>query len=224
MRYQAVLFDFDYTLGDSTIPITIGYQQGMTAMGHPAPTTEQVRPTIGLTLQNGYTMLTGDTDENRRNEFYDRFQNAVGQRAVDNGILTMIHESRLFPGAEELLHALKNHGIPAGIVSTKLSSTINAIFAHLGLDDLLVLVIGGDDVSRAKPDPEGLLGALNTLGLAPDQVLFCGDTVIDAKTAQAAGTDFCAVLNGTTPAEAFAEFPSVHIAPDLDDLKNWLGV
>ena len=29
-------------------------------------------------------------------------------------------------------------------------------------------------------------------------MLFCGDTVIDAATAQAGGCDFCAVLNGTT--------------------------
>ena len=46
----------------------------------------------------------------------------------------------------------------------------------------------------------------------------------DAQTAQAAGTDFCAVLNGTTPAAAFAPYPSVHIAPDLPDLRRWLGL
>ena len=45
-----------------------------------------------------------------------------------------------------------------------------------------------------------------------------------AQTAQAAGTDFCAVLNGTTPAAAFAPYPSVHIAPDLPDLRRWLGL
>lgn len=55
---------------------------------------------------------------------------------------------------------------------------------------------------------------------------FCsaGDTVIDAETARRAGVDFCAVLNGTTPAEAFADFPHVHIAPDLADLLDWLKV
>lgn len=224
MPYQAVLFDFDYTLGDSTIPITIGYQKGLTAMGWPEPTMEQVRPTIGLTLQDGYTMLTGDTDEAHRGEFRTRFQEAVGQKAIDAGDMTMIRETRFFPGSAELLTALKDAGVPTGIVSTKMRATIEAIFRHREMNELFTLIVGGEDVTRAKPDPQGLLGALERLNLTPKQVLFCGDTVIDAKTAQAAGTDFCAVLNGTTPASAFADYPSVHIAPDLADLKNWLGL
>ena len=60
------------------------------------------------------------------------------------------------------------------------------------------------------------------LGLTPDQILYCGDTAIDAEAAQRAGAPFCAVLNGTTPAGAFAPFPSVYIAPDLTDLRRWL--
>ena len=224
MRYQAVIFDFDYTLGDSTIPITIGYQKGLTAMGWPEPTTEQVRPTIGLTLQDGYTMLTGDTDEMRRNEFYIRFQEEVGQRAIDAGDTTMIRETRFFPDSVELLMSLKAEGIDAAIVSTKMRATIEKILAHRDMLELLTLIVGGEDVARAKPDPQGLLDAMERLGLAPDQVLFCGDTVIDAKTAQAAGVDFCAVLNGTTPADSFVDYPFVHIAPNLADLKRWLRV
>lgn len=222
MIYQAVLFDFDYTLGDSTIPISLGYQQGLAEMGCPVPTVEQVRPTIGMTLQNGYTHLTGDRDEARREEFFARFQNAVGAKAVERGDRTMVEKSLLCPGAVELLTALKERGIPAGIVSTKTGTIIRDIFAFRALSHLLTLVVGGEDVTRAKPDPQGLLWAIQQLGLTPDQVLFCGDTVIDARTAQAAGSPFCAVLNGTTPAEAFADYPHRYIASDLEALKRWL--
>lgn len=223
MRYQAVLFDFDYTLGDSTGPIAMGYRGGLTAMGWPAPTVEQVRPTIGHTLQDGYTMLTGDDSEDRRNEFYHRFRRAVGEQALlrDGEKAAMITETKLFPGARELLDTLKGEGIAAGIVSTKLGATIRAIFAYNGVEGVWP-VIGGEDVVRPKPDPQGLLTALAQLSLQPEQVLFCGDTVIDARTARAAGTDFCAVLNGTTPAEAFGPYPCVHTAPDLWELRDWL--
>lgn len=224
MNYKAVLFDFDYTLGDSTVPITLGYQAGFTAMGWPAPTLEQVRPTIGMTLHNGYTLLTGDTDEARRQEFFDRFQDAVGSKAVARGDRTMVEKSLLFPGAEELLRALNAQNVPAGIVSTKTGTIIRDIFSFRGMSGLLALIVGGENVTRPKPDPQGLLSAIETLGLTPADVLFCGDTVIDAKTAQAAGSPFCAVLNGTTPAEAFADYPHHHIAPDLTELKAWLGV
>lgn len=224
MQYQAILFDFDYTLGDSTVPITIGYQTGLTAMGWPEPTVEQVKPTIGYTLYDGYAMLTGDHDRAHQEEFYRRFQEAVGEKAIAAGNETMVRETRFCSGALELLRALKEAGVPAGIVSTKLGSTIRQIFAHHQAEELLVLVVGGEDVTKPKPDPQGLLGALEQLGVKPEHALFCGDTVIDAKTAQAAGTDFCAVLNGTTPASAFDEYSHVHIAPNLTDLKDWLGV
>ena len=84
------------------------------------------------------------------------------------------------------------------------------------------LIIGSDRVKRHKPDPEGLLAAMSRLGAGPEETLFCGDTVLDAGAAQNAGTEFAAVLNGTTPASAFREWPHVHIAPDLWDLKRWL--
>ena len=67
-----------------------------------------------------------------------------------------------------------------------------------------------------------MVAAMSRLGAGPEETLFCGDTVLDAGAAQNAGTEFAAVLNGTTPASAFREWPHVHIAPDLWDLKRWL--
>lgn len=222
MKYQGIFFDFDYTLGDSTGPITVGYQRGFEALGWPAPTQEQVRPTIGMTLMDGYTMLTGDGDPGHRQEFYRQFQLAVGEAAGEGNQRIMVEGTRLFPGAKELLDWLKRYGIQVAVVSTKLGQTIQRIFAYQRLEDQVGLILGGKDVRRAKPDPEGLNLAMERLGLTREQVLFCGDTVIDALAAKNAGVDFCAVLNGTTSAAAFSEYPHVHIAPDLLELRRWL--
>ena len=222
MRYQGVFFDFDYTLGDSTLPIVTGYQRGFTAMGWSAPTSEQVRPTIGMTLMDGYTLLTGDGDPVRRQEFYQRFQEAVGEAAGTDHQRIMVEGTRLFPGAEPLLSDLKSRGVKVAIVSTKLGQTIQRIFEYQGLMDQVDLILGGKDVSRPKPDPQGIQLAGERLGVPRESVLFCGDTVIDAAAARNAGVDFCAALNGTTPAAAFEEYPHVHIAPDLMDLRRWL--
>lgn len=224
MNYQGVFFDFDYTLGDSTPAITAGYQRGFQALGHEPPTVDQVRPTVGLTLFDGYTRLTGDHDEGRRQEFYRQFQLAVGKLADREGQAIMIEGTQLFPGTAELLSELRGQGIRTAIVSTKPGITLRQIFAFRKLDHLLDLVVGGDEVAHAKPDPEGLRFALNRLGLTAEQTLFCGDTVIDAATAQAAGCDFCAVLNGTTPGSAFTDYPHVYIAEDLHSLRRWLNL
>ncbi len=214
MKHRAILFDFDYTLGDATKSIVAGYTHGLTAMGWPAPDREAVRRTVGYPLETGYTMLTGDNDPLCQQKFRSLFV------AVANTM--QITTTPLFPGARELLEALHARGIPAGVVSTKKSATLDGILQHQQVRSLLALVVGGDDVSSPKPNPEGLNKAAGALCLPPADILFCGDTVMDAEAACRAGMDFCAVLNGTTAADAFGAFPHVHIAPDLLDLFLWL--
>lgn len=216
MDIQAVLFDFDYTLGDATDSIVAGFQYALTTLGWPAPDRESVRATIGYMLYDGYTMLTGDKDP----EHIQRFLDLFAQRAKDMQIATTV----LFPGAEALLQGLRATGYKLGVVSSKRSSSLEPVLERLAIRPLLDLVIGGDMVSAPKPDPEGLNRALELLNLPPQSMLFCGDTILDAGAAQRAGTHFCAVLNGVTPAEAFGPYPCDHIAPDLWDLKAWLGV
>lgn len=217
MQYKAVFFDFDYTLGDATDAIYAGFAHGLTAMGYPAPDREAVRRTVGMLMPEAYTLLTGDADPARQAQFYDLFHPVTRKLQADGMV-------ELLPGARELLEGLKAAGVPAGLVSTKSEITLTAVLKVKGVEDLFAQVVGGGTVKSHKPDPEGLLWAMSNLGVERKDVLYCGDTVIDAETAKNAAVDFCAVLNGTTPAEAFAPYPSVRIAPDLWDLKDWLNV
>ena len=216
MNYKAVFFDFDYTLGDATASIYEGYLYGFEKMGLPAPELEAVRQTVGYILEDGFTMLTGQDDPARRAEFRRWFQEKVEGRQAEKTVL--------FPGAAELLRTLHAGGVKVGVVTSKRTSTLREILQHNGLLELMSVTVGGEMVKRPKPDPEGLLGALETMGVERADVLYCGDTIIDAATGQGAGVDFSAVLNGTTPASAFEAYPHVHIAPDLPELKTWLGV
>ena len=214
--YRAVCFDFDYTLGDSTDSIVAGFQYAFGEMGWPIPDREAVRGTIGYLLEDAYTMLTGDSDPERRAQFRPLFLSVAKERQR--------RETVLFPGAAELLRGLNEQGIRTAIVSTKRGDTIAIIMERWGLGDTLDLIVGSEHVRRPKPDPQGLLDAMERLGVKPEETLFCGDTVLDAGAAQNAGCPFCAVLNGTTGAEAFTPYAPVHIAPDLYDLARWLGL
>ncbi len=75
------------------------------------------------------------------------------------------------------------------------------------------MIVGGEDVTCEKPDPEGLLKAVETLGRDKQDVLYVGDSLVDAKTAQSAGVDFAAVLTGTT--KDFSDYYNAVIADDL---------
>ena len=183
-----------------------------------------MRPTIGMTLADAYRLLTGDGSADHARDFYHQFQLAVGELAGDKGRQLMVEGTRLLPGAAEIIAAVKGAGAAAAVVSTKLGLTIRRILEHNRLAVLPDLIIGGEDVTHNKPDPEGLLRALDTLGVPADKALFCGDTVIDAQTAVNAGVAFAAVLNGTTPAGSFEDYPCVYVARDLPDLQGFLGL
>ena len=171
MDYKAVFFDFDYTLGDATEAIVAGFQYAFAKMGLPEPEREAVRRTIGMMLEDEYTVLTGDSGPENRARFRKLYTEKAGPLQVES--------TRLFPGAEELLTALHRQGIPAGIVSTKKTGTLRDVLEARGVAHLLTSIVGGDQVSAPKPDPQGLLASVNALDLAPAEVLFCGDTTID---------------------------------------------
>lgn len=217
MRYKAVIFDFDYTLGDATEAIFAGFRHAFSEMGLPEPDREAVRHTVGLPVQDAYTQLTGDPSPAGRERFYSLFH-PVARDLQARGVV------ELCPGAGELLEALKAAGAALAVVSTKNTDSLEAVLEAKGVRTCFTYVVGGDKVARHKPDPEGVLWVLDRLALSPAEALYCGDTVIDAQTARSAGTDFCAVLNGTTLAEAFSDYPAVLVAADLPELQAWLGL
>ena len=216
MMFQAVCFDFDYTLADCTDSIVDGFRHALTTLGWPAPDRDTVRGTVGFLLEDSYSMLTGDLDPENQAKFRALFSEVATERQR--------RETVLLPGGEELLRGLKAQGVKVAIVSTKRGDTIQIILERLGVADTVDLVVGSADVARHKPDPEGLLLALERMGVRPEDALFCGDTVLDAGAAKNAGTHFAAVLGGTTRAEEFARFYPDHIAPDLWELTQWLGL
>lgn len=215
MGYAGLVFDFDYTLGDATQAIYAGFCHAFEEMGYPIPDREAVRRTVGLLAVDGFTQLSGDATEAGRSRFYQLFHE-VARDLQAKGVV------ELLPGAVELLSALKQAGIPVGLVSSKQEDCLREVLRSKNITGYFARIVGGGAVKNHKPDPEGLERVLSQLGLAAGEALYCGDTTIDAETARRAGTPFCAVLNGTTPESAFESYPKVHISPDLWDLKAWL--
>ena len=96
-----------------------GFRYAFGRMGLPEPTEEAIRPTIGMVLEDEFTFLSGEADPARRAEFRQLYTEKAGPMHVS--------VTRLFPGALELLTALKRRGIPTGIVSTKKTATIRDV-------------------------------------------------------------------------------------------------
>jgi len=77
------------------------------------------------------------------------------------------------------------------------------VFRRENLLRFFQVIVGGEDVSAHKPDPQGLLAAVDRLGSRHAATLYVGDSVTDAETAKRAAVPFVAVLSGATPIEHF---------------------
>ena len=203
MDYEAYLFDFDYTLANSEKGIVMCFKHVFERNGFKGIEDDAIKKTIGLTLEEAFILLTGIKDP----------ENISGYRKhyVEKSNEVMVANTKLFPETLPMLRKLKEKGAKTGIISTKYRYRIESTISLYGLDELIDLIIGGEDVETAKPSPEGVRKALERLKCCREKALYIGDSLVDARTAENAGVYFAAVTTGTTTAADFEASPHVKI-------------
>jgi phosphoglycolate phosphatase len=213
---RAVLFDFDFTLGDSSAGIFECVRFACEGCGCAAPGDEAVRPLIGLSLPEVHArLLNGAGGERGRRAFVEAFH-----RRADE---VMEARTVMLPGAVEAVRALRERGVRTGVVTTKFRRRIEEIAAKRSIADLFDVIVGLEDVPAPKPDPSGLRVAMDRLRVARDEVVYVGDHEVDALAAAAAGVRFLGVPTGTTGAERFRSMGCICIASLAELPELWCG-
>lgn len=220
MLKRAVLFDFDLTLADSTGGAVECINYALRKMELPQAEHQAIRATIGLSLPATLARLTGLTDPVLARRFTANF--------VERADLRMVDLTSIFPEASRAVPELRKAGIKTGIVSTKYRYRIETILARDGLTEGFDVVVGGEDVVRHKPDPEGIRQALKRIGVSGPDTAYVGDHPVDAMAASAAGIPFVAVLTGNAVRRDFDEWPDTLFIESLQQLlplltANWGG-
>ncbi|MBN1993245.1 MAG: HAD-IA family hydrolase [Anaerolineae bacterium] len=213
---EAILFDFDYTLADSSQGVVECINFALTNLGLPEVSEERACRTIGLSLPDTFQILTGQNDVAQSNTFVRLFLQQADEVMAD---LTA-----LFSTVPPTVTALKKRGLKLSIVSTKFRRRIKTVLAREGLADSFDVIIGGEDVANHKPNPEGLQMALDKLGCAPADSLYVGDSITDAETAARAAIPFVAVLSGVTPKDAFRGYAVYEFLENVGQLPLLLGL
>jgi phosphoglycolate phosphatase len=210
---RAVLFDFDYTLADTSRGVMECVTFSLEEMGLPAVSAERVRETIGLSLRETFIHVSEEGNEERSDEFERLFVKRADEVMAD---LTVVYEQ-----ARESVLQLKGQFL-LGIVSTKFRYRIQALLKREGILSAFVVIVGGEDVIHHKPHPEALLKAVDLLGCPLDEVIYVGDSTIDAEAAQRASIRFVAVLSGVTRREEFKGYEHVGIIEDIGSLPDFV--
>lgn len=211
---KAVLFDFDYTLADSSVGVIDCVRYAQRRMGLDLSGEEEIRRTIGLSVPDIVATLNGEAERGRSEEF--------GRLFLERADRVMAAGTVVFDAVPGVLEELRARGVACAIASTKYRFRIEEILDREGLRHLVGAVVGAEDVSEHKPDPACLRLALERLGVAAGESLYVGDSLPDAEAARRGGIRFVAVLSGTTGAPAFDSYAPLALLDGVTQLPGWL--
>jgi len=210
---KAVIFDFDGTLADTAQAIIAAKQDTMRNLGLEVADEKTCASTIGLTAKEGFKKTYPDLSD----DILDRCVAMYRSLFEDNVKKT---PPKLFDGVENVLEKLWERGIVCTIASSRHKQSLNGFLKDMGIERYFTYILGGDDTTRQKPDPEPVLKTLKELSLKAEEVLVVGDMPMDIAMGRDAGAYTCAVTYGNSTKEALAEAGAHIIVDNIYELLN----
>ncbi len=180
MKTEAVFFDLDGTLADTTLDLGAALNQLLCEEKRPPLTAEIIRPHTSNGTRGLIGLGFGLTPE-------DEIYPELAQRFLKHYAASVCQHTVLFPGIPTLLDTLDTQKIPWGVVTNKPHRFTLPLLAALGLEARCACIVSGDSTPHPKPAPDPLLLACKTACVHPEQTLYVGDDMRDIVAGRAAG-------------------------------------
>jgi HAD superfamily hydrolase (TIGR01509 family) len=208
--FEAVIFDWDGTLGDTRQVIVASFQKVLSDL-HCKISAEFIERRIGIGAEEIFRQIL------RASKI--RFEEALITSLVEKRIqaeIDLSNQAKLFEGAIELLESL--HGkVKLALASMSNRDVINYMLNVMDIRRFFDVVLTVDEVHNSKPDPEIFLKSAFQLGISPAKCVVVEDSIFGVEAAKAAKMGCIAVLTGVYSREELKK-----ANPDLivDSLKE----
>lgn len=174
----AILFDHDGTLVD-TEPVWAAAKVALAAEFGGSWTEQDTLDCLGLSMQ--FTL----------DRLRERGVNLPDEE-INNLLVAKVHETlaqqpvEFLPGIERFLSEVREAQIPAAVV-TNATTSVARRTANAAPEGTFSVVIGNDETTHPKPDPQPYLLAAERLGVNPTQCVALEDSPSGVRSATAAG-------------------------------------
>ena len=185
---KAVLFDLDGTLIDS-----VGAYVEVARIAAQPHGFEVTERHVRNALATGGNFWKGVVPEDRRDG--EALRKSMSAHAAREWPRLLREHGKVFQGLAQTLDAMRALGIRLGIVSGARPEVLELLREDGVLDRFDSIVLAAD-VTRRKPDPEGIVKCLAELGVAADAAVYVGDSPVDILASRAAGVRAVGVLTG----------------------------
>ena len=174
----AILFDHDGTLVD-TEPVWAAAKVALAAEFGGTWTEQDTLDCLGLSMK--FTL------DRLRERGVDLPDEQINERLVTKVREALEHQQVEFlPGIERFLPQVRDAQIPAAIV-TNATTSIAQRTADAAPEGTFSVIIGNDETTHPKPDPQPYLLAAQRLGVEPSRCVALEDSPSGVRSATAAG-------------------------------------
>jgi len=192
---RAILWDLDGVLVDSAPFHFQAWRELLASLGKEFSEAD-FRRTFGLRNDAILRDLLGDLPPAEVGRLGAR-KEALFRRAALGNIVPL-------PGALALLRILRERGFKLALVSSTPHGNIDLILGSLGVEAAFDVIVGEEDVTRGKPDPEGFLLASKRLGVPPGECVVIEDAPAGLEAAKRGGMR-CVGVYRDRPRESLAQ-------------------
>lgn len=175
---RLLIFDLDGTLADTMCGIMDGVNMAMDRFGAPRHTYEEVCSYVG----------TGSRDLVRRalpaelSEDESFVDEAVKYYDSSCYPVTYKNGTKCYDGMIDALKTLKERGYTLAVLSNKRDIFVRPMVAEMIPEGLMSVAMGQRDELPKKPDPTVPRMIAESLGFAPSETAFIGDSDTDIET------------------------------------------
>jgi len=172
---KGAIFDMDGVLIDSFYAWAKTVDMAAKNFGYGGVTIEEFKPCFGQSTEKDIENFMDDVSVGELERFYN------------DAFPEFLDKTRLIAGAKELLDELKKRGVKIALATNTNRFIAEKQLEVVGIKDYFDVIVCGDDVSKAKPDPMILEKTVSDLGLSKDDCIYVGDTLTDVETGKNAG-------------------------------------
>ncbi len=217
MIKKLVAYDLDGTLADTRRDIVCGVQYMLAQMKKPILDEIQIERYVGEGLNHLVAMCLGEEDL----KIVERGAGFLRTYYKEH----LLDYTKLYPAADRVLEHFK--GRVQIVVTNKPEPFTSKILTALGVMPYLSGVYTGDKGIPRKPDPAALLKEMAEKKIKPEEVLWIGDSQIDAQTGKNAGVETVLLRHGFASKVSLESLGADFVLNDFPDLlvladkKGW---
>jgi beta-phosphoglucomutase len=210
---RAILWDLDGVIVNSMEYHYEAYREVLAPRGKDLSRDEYLQNLIGLRNYVILRRVLGQLSDSEVKDLAEQKEEAFRRRVRGN--------VKALAGADRLVRRAKEAGLKQAIVSSTPCANIEVMLKSLGLWELFEEIVGEEDATRGKPDPEGFLIAAERLEVPAEQCVVIEDAPEGIAAGKAAGMS-CIGVATTRPPERLSQADLV--VETLEDVRVWEAI